>query len=335
MDGSEHAVPVPPIRPDDTTSEAFRAWRDGLWEQHPVVVWNAAFVLPTPPLDEVANLVAEDIYYGRSGTAFWGQTRFGKSSAIRYLVARVRETFKQVNILQITADFRTRPTDAGFYGDLLDIANFPLKKGRTASDRRQQAKGVYLSLGRNGDCRRLIVFVDEAQNWSEAEWTWLKTIQIHLAKNQISMVVISFGQEQLLHRRSALKESGRRDLTERFLRRMHQFRGIGDARAAAKILGLFDTTPFPIENGVPLTEFFFPLAFKSGFRFAQENQRCLDAFRELRGQQEVGMEWIALACKYFLTEYASEDRSGWAGDADHWRRAAAFSDWGEGNDDDN
>lgn len=332
MDGSEHVVPVPSSRPEDTTSEAFRAWREALWEQHPVVIWNAEFLLPTPPLTEVAKLVSEDIYYGRSGTGFWGETRFGKSSAIRYLIARVRETFQQVSVLRITADLRTRPTDTGFYGDLLDTAGFPLKKGRTASDRRQQVKSVYLSLGRNGDGRRLIVFVDEAQNWSEAEWTWLKTIQIHLAENLISMVVISFGQEQLVQRQNALKESGRKDLTERFLRRMHRFRGIDDAPALGKVLALFDSTLFPMEGGVPFTEFFFPLAFKSGFRFAQESRRCVDAFLGLRGQQEIGMEWIALACKYFLTEYSEEDRSGWTGDADHWRRAVRFSDWG--NDDD-
>lgn len=333
MDGDERTASV--VRPGDTTSEDFRAWRDSMWEQHPVVTWNAEFLLPTPAIEEIGELVSSDIYLARSGTAYWAKTRFGKSHAIFYLINRIQETFNKVPIIRIDAKFNAQPSKLAFCHDLLKASHFALREARTGSGRGEQAMDLFLSIGKNGDGRRLVVFVDEAQNWSEAEWTWLKEMQVFLYANLILMVVIPFGQEQLLHRRTALKQSGRKDLIERFLSRCERFRGVVDVSDARRIMGSFDTTDFPLGSGVSLSEFFRPKAFHAGWRFAQECQRSIDAFLTAGGTQEIGMEWIALAWKYFLTEFSDEDQSGWAGTQAHWQKAVKFSGWGHDDDDRN
>lgn len=307
---------------------AFLSWRNTLWDGHPVVIWDRSFLLPTPALEENGEIVSSHIYAGRSGVGFKAKPRFGKSRAISYMVDRIRESFPKTAIIAAEAYFSTHPTDAGFYGSMLDAARFVLRKGRTATDRRKQVQDLYLTRAKGGDNRRLIVFVDEAQNWSEYEWTWLKAIQNHLTENGIAMVVVSFSQEQISERRDALILSGRTDLTDRFLRRIHKFRGVQTLEDFQMIFALFDTTRFPLPNGPSFSEFFFPEAFRAGWRFKNESELAHKAFSGSASSIEIGMEWVALAVKHFLTEFSEDDSPGFTGNEERWREAIAASDWG-------
>ena len=314
--------------------DAFIAWREEIWDLHPVVVWDRSFLLPTPVITESGKLVSSDVYNKRTGTGFVSPPRMGKTSCLLSMVESIREAFPATAVLFMEAYLSSNPTENAFYADMLKGAKFPLRHGRTGAERREQAKDLYLALGKDGDNRRVVLFVDEAQNWGECEWTWLKAVQTHLWRNGIALVVISFGQPQLIERRNSLIQTGRRDLTDRFLRRLRAFRAIRTLSDAEAIFKLFDETRFPESTGVSYSEFFFPQAFRAGWRFKHESKLALQAFIG-NGPKEkinIGMEWMALAIKHFLTEFTDCDSAGWKGTVEQWQEAVASSDWFDNDD---
>jgi hypothetical protein len=40
----------------------------------------------------------------------------------------------------------------------------------------------------------------------------------------------------------------------------------------------------------------------------------------------VGMEWIGIILRHFLTEFGDQDSAGWCGRPEHWKEAVAASD---------
>lgn len=310
--------------------ERLLAVRDALWASHPVVTWDERFALPTPTLDFVAKVVSSSIYSRRSGRGFCAPPRYGKSTAIRYLTESIRQAFPNVPVLVAEAAPSLRPSEGDFYGDLLDAAGYAMRPARVPRERRKQLVNLLWTLANTRGERRLVLFIDEAQEYGEYQWGWLKAVQNHLTRLGVSLIVFPFGQLELEHERSALSTVGRTDLVTRFMRSLVQFPGIKTDEDLEQVLAVFDELGrYPRKEGWTFSQFFFPKTFDAGWRLVNETSRAWQAITQLNLHRKpggVGMEWIGAMIRHFLTEYVDEDRAGWKGTSKHWEEALAASD---------
>lgn len=312
------------------TLQSLLARQEELWPLHPVVMWDERFALPTPSLEEVAEIVSQSIYALRSGRGFFAAPRYGKSTAIRYLSKCIRETYPNVPVLILEAVPSLRPSESDFYGDLLDAAGYKLRPARIPRERRKQLVNLLWTLPKSRSERRIVLFIDEAQEYGEHHWGWLKAVQNQLVRAGVSLIVFPFGQLELEHERSALKASGRDDLVTRFMRRLYEFRGVASEDDLRSVMAIIDELGrFPRPNGWTFTQFFFPRAFGAGWRLGKEAPRAWQAICEAQlhhARGGVGMEWIGIMLRHFLTEFSDQDSAGWSGGPEHWRESVAASD---------
>ena len=313
-----------------STLQCLLARQEELWPLHPVVLWDEHFALPTPSLEVVAEIVSQSIYSRRSGRGFFAAPRYGKSTAIHYLTKCIHETYPNVPVLVLEAVPCLRPSESEFYGDLLDAAGYKIRPARIPRERRKQLVNLLWTLPKTRDEGRIVVFVDEAQEYGEHQWGWLKAIQNQLVRAGVSLIVFPFGQLELDHERSALKATGRDDLVTRFMRRLYEFRGVTSQEDLRQVMAVFDELGrYPRWSGWTFTQFFFPRAFGAGWRLVKEAPRAWQAICEAQlhhAKGGVGMEWIGIMLRHFLTEFSDQDSAGWSGGPEHWTESVAASD---------
>lgn len=306
-------------------SERFLAWRKSAFQQHPIVIWPSSFVVPTPPMIVTAEAAVSYIYKRQIGAAWWARSRHGKTRVIRYLVRKIAETYPGLPTVCIEAFEMPSPSMLGLYGDLLDGAEYALRKFPRATARKEQVHELFLSLGLECERKQIVLFVDEAQNWGMEEWSWIKSLQIYLEKNEVTMIVLSFGQEQLESEISKLREHGRRDLTARFFRTVTRFYGLRSVNELGFFFEQLDEQRYPLEGGPTYTEFFFPLAYQAGWRLYSDRETAWKCFVGDALTKEVDMEWVCLATKQFLMEASEHDSPTWTSSTVEWRKAIEAS----------
>jgi hypothetical protein len=310
--------------------EQLLSMREELWASHPVVTWDERFALPTPSLEQVAQIVSQSIYARRSGRGFCAPPRYGKTTAIRYLTECIHKAFPNVPVLIAEATPCMRPSEIELYGDLLDAAGYKVKAARVPRERRRQLVNLLWTLPNTRGEKRVVLFIDEAQEYGELHWGWLKAVQNLLSRLGVALIVFPFGQLELEHERSALSTAGRTDLVTRFMRRLFQFQGVTSEEELRQVLAVFDELGrYPRREGWTFSQFFFPHAFANGWRLANEAPRAWQAMTQGKMHQAtggVGMEWVGIAIRHFLTEFSDQDSVAWKGATEHWNEAVAASD---------
>ena len=304
--------------------------RETLFKQHPVVVWDDLFAVPTPELIRQSEIVSLSVSRGQGGRAFAGEPRAGKSRFVGYVTRCLREhaDFSHLPIFCFNATYSTRPSELDFYGELLSATGYRMTKLRPAKERQNQCINHLLqAAARSGD-RRIVLFVDEAQVWS-LEWTWLKGVDTALATHNVKLIVIPVAQPELAHVKTTLVQANRQDLAARYLRRIVPFRAVDGERKLKEIFASFDRIQYPVDNGCALSEFFFPRAFNAKWRFAGEAPKAWSALCNagLRSEtQTFGMEAVAFAIQHFFIEFFELDCVGFEGTQAQWDEAAEVAE---------
>lgn len=305
--------------------DAFIAWRDEHFNAHPVMVWDKDFVLPTPAIESVADVVTTCITRNMSGRAWWAPTRHGKTRTIRYLMRKIREAFPGLAVIEVDACLMSTPSMLGMYSDLLKAARFHLTPSGRAAERRVQVENLLASRAMEGGWRRLVLFVDEAQNWGVPEWEWLKNIQNNLEKQGIALIVLSFGQEQLVQKIQAIvtEGTGHEDLRARFFRKLFRFNGLRTHAELKSMFDQFDRARFPNPNGPTFTQFAFPRAYAAGWRLASESESAAGYLKRAASNQ-YDLETVCMAIQHILVEVNEKDSSTFKVSDGDWKMAATI-----------
>ncbi len=156
-----------------------------------------------------------------------------------------------------------------------------------------------------------ILFIDEAQTWSEIELTFIRDVSNDLKKfDSINLIPVLFATPQILKTAENLKAADRIDLIARFLRNPIIIKGLTKQIDLEEVLKPIDDPilyAFPDYSGVALSEFFIPRAYANGWRLQKEAPNLWRALLEelnLPSGQEanIGMSWIISSVRYFLFE---------------------------------
>ncbi|WAL84947.1 ATP-binding protein [Pandoraea sp. XJJ-1] len=305
--------------------------RDEKLHAHPLI--KDQVIAPTPAIKEAFDIVEDALIHYESGVCFIAESRFGKTFAINLIDTTVTQHFANVPRLRVNAKEHDHPTERALYTDLLlDLGHGSANTG-TAIARRIRVFSLMLAAAQTSASDRILLFVDEAQNWKTADFTHMRDLSNDLTRQGISLVVVLFGHHQLNTLRTELRTAKRTDLIGRFLLSPYAFHGVRSEQDLLATLQCYDDpdiVEFPARSGVCISSFFLPRAYDAGWRIQNEARACWDAFETFGNHRtghdaEIGMKWVGGAIRDFLCTHMDEDGRDFRASRDAWIQAVQRS----------
>lgn len=279
------ATPTQPVRPNVAPGS------------HPIE--TARYVIPTPPIEEFLKTVRGWIENRVTGGAIYGNPRYGKTRAIRFLCKLLPETFgPELQIMNMLCREYRIASEGTFFEDLLRAAGHSMWASGKPSAKRHRLTEYLVQKVQQSNQNRLLLFLDEAQKLSEPQYNWLIDVYNELDQREVALTILLVGQHQLLHQCTAFQEAQMTQILGRFMVHQFQFRGLTNLKDIKSCLAAYDELEFPPESGWSFTSYFFPTAYQMGFRLKDSASDLWQAFKKtkedfcLPGTLEIPMQYF-------------------------------------------
>lgn len=280
------------------------------WGLHPLVKANA--VIQTRAMRDALARVMHVATRSRASIAFSAHPEFGKSSCIRALEAELAKKFDKAGILNLEfGDDDLAPSEGRMLETMMLAAGCGGGMAKSIAGKRDQIHRALLAL--SGGERHIFLLIDEAQEMKNQHFRWLKRIINHLARADVDVTTVLFGQMELEGTKKELEMNGRSDLSVRFMSRLFRYRGVRSAEDVEVIMKSIDSCRWTVEGQELLfTEFLFPRAYSAGFRFEQLSGQVWTAVGDIpRHQLKKGIpmavigSFLALLCGHLKNKDAA------------------------------
>lgn len=322
MTGSS-GIAHPALRSGEERERAFIA--------HPFLTDKARF--PTPSIKALFPVIKNAVIQRDSGVSFTADPRFGKTSAIEVLQHALPQSFPEIPIFRTNAKHHQKPSERALLCDMLHDFGIRVGERSIAHQVRRRLLNLMITASQQHESDRIMLFVDEAQNWHEDELTWIRDISNDLELIHIRVIVIMFAHPDLHELRSSL--IGRRtDLIGRFLTKLRTFNGISSTKDVEAVFALLDDagySDFPAGSGVSYSQFFRPVEFDQGWRLSSEAASCWSAFQreiqKFKGHREIGMRWLIVALRTWLCAHWASEHGSLPDNENLWEVAVEESDF--------
>ena len=326
------AAPVRRRKSKSTSIALSDADRIQLMRNHPV--FKRKFTFPTPPVRRAFDIVAKVVATGASGCSFAAYPRFGKSCATDYLKEKLIEAFPGLLVVQFNAHDDARNTPNQFFADLLEQSRFAGGIPERRAHMRERTVRAWWVTATSNQSDTIVLLGDEMQHLRPNEFTWIIDLMNDLHKMDVRVIGVFFGQPELAHLRTLLKQTHRGDILGRFMSRFYSFHGIAGAAELSEVMMCYDDPSqgaYPANSGCCFTRFFLPNAYDHGWRLASCASDLWECFREgavprlsAPNQVEklmVGMEWVAGAIQEMFARFTDFDAPHFRLSLEHWRDA--------------
>lgn len=283
--------------------------RERLLAGHPVR--GGEYTLPTPMMQRTYALVRELVWARRTGTVFYASPRMGKTRCALAIRDLLREEFPNVYVTLLSTRPSGRPTTAHMLRLILEAESHALSRRPDADQLFGNAVAdIRVKAGRIG-AKQYVLLIDEMQLLNDVDLQQLVCFHNQLELQDLRMTAISFAQPEILHRRTSLLANNARQIIGRFLSDTLQFDGCASEGDFGNLLRSYDlASEYPEGSGITYTQFFFPVAFMSGFRLESYRTALWDALHRAAGsiaKQGVPMEHICLTIEDLLLSLRRQD----------------------------
>jgi len=292
------------------STQAFDAeLRERLLAGHPIR--GGEYTLPTPMMQRTYALVRELVWARRTGTVFYASPRMGKTRCALAIRDLLREEFPNVYVTLLSTRPSGRPTTAHMLRLILEAESHALSRRPDADQLFGNAiADIRVKAGRIG-AKQYVLLIDEMQLLNDVDLQQLVCFHNQLELQDLRMTAISFAQPEILHRRTSLLANNARQIIGRFLSDTLQFDGCVSEGDFGSLLRSYDlASEYPEGSGITYTQFFFPVAFVSGFRLENYRTALWDALHRAAGsiaKQGVPMEHICLTIEDLLLSLRHQD----------------------------
>lgn len=258
------------------------------------------YTIPTKSILELQSKVENWVSMNECGAIIYGESRVGKTRAIRYISTHLQEKYSlQLPIYTFTATDHVS-TQKTFYASLLAAIGHEDPHKGTAVQMCQRLVNRIIVNALDTKYRRAVLFIDEAYLLSDKEYLWLIDIYNQLNLQDILLTVFLFGTKELKQQKSEYISSGKKQIVHRFMVQEFEFLGITNKKDAAICLASIDK-PIRIpscKNDIILSELFFPLAYKDGNRLSKYAEDLWEAFELVKREHNIPSGQILM--KYFM-----------------------------------
>lgn len=291
---------------------------------HPLLTQD--FVIPTPPIQQLCRDVRKTVLMRNMGTVFTSPSGGGKSHALRALVGFLGTEFPGLAIVKHNCLNKQMPSIRAFFMHFLNTVNHGDLKGETYTLRDRTVKRI-VDCARRSTYNLVVFLIDEAQVMGLDDFCFLKDVSNEAAKHQVHLVTILMAQEPDFDAVLEDLRKGRRlDLISRFASRIRPFNAYSGLDDLNAIFTSIDTETYPADSGWTWTEFFFPKAYKSGFRMVNEAANVFGALKTLGKhlEKEDGAfvfpaRQLFTAIRSFMVDNAGFDSADMNIPTDSWR----------------
>lgn len=294
---------------------------------HPL--FTARVLLPTVPIEELYAVIKRVVVLRETGCCLTARSGVGKTSALEMVEVMLKAQMRNLVVVRHDTHNQQIPSIRAFFKHFLATVGHFEKRGETY-DLRERLVNCLVDDARISGRNMILLLIDEAQAMSVQDFNFLKDVYNDLDKQGVQLITVLMGQEpDFTAVINKLKLSGRLDLIGRFAMRIVPFRAYRDLADLAKIMRGVDTAFFPDDSKLTWTEFFFPLAFKGGFRLENEAQRLLDAIEAISPRSSRKATFPArqtfLAIRAFMLDNACHDGTDLQLPAEAWKVAVKYA----------
>ncbi len=297
--------------------------------QHPL--HDRRYRLPTPPIEALYTLITEALDRRRPGAMVYGRSRLGKTTAIAYIEALLALERPTLPVVTLRCRFKRVPSEIAFFSHLLTAVRHKATTGRDAEQMRQRLIHRMCEMADIKGANQILLFADEAQNFSSCEYEWLRDAHDDLQRWGKSLLVVLVGQPELRGQKATFQRSNSLHIVSRFMVHELAFRGARSAEDCATCLQGYDLQEFPADSGWTHTRFFFPLAYAAGFRLATEGAALWYAFDQAHRSTlwpealEIGMEFFTAAVEHLMLHHFHHDEAQFRPSVELWSEAVLAS----------
>jgi hypothetical protein len=295
---------------------------------HPLITKN--ILLPTLPIKELFLAVRRVVMLRETGCCFTGFSGVGKSCAIDFVAAMLKAKMPGLCVVKHDTHNQQYPSIRSFFKHFLTSIGHKNLRGETY-DLRQRLVNWLVDEAKFTGFNMIVLFIDEAHAMTIQDFNFLKDVFNDLDKENVQLVSILMAQEPDFSKvLSTLKQERRLDLIGRFAMRILPFRAYRGSSDLKLILTEIDKAIYPEDTDTTWTEFFFPNAYRNGFRLVGQ----LDTFMEAinlhapKGQL-VGFVFPArqafLAIKTFMLDNAGFDNEILKIPSNAWTEAVLYA----------
>lgn len=281
------------------------------FDSHPVV--QQTYILPTPSIDSSYEQVKICVRHRTPGALVLGQSRFGKTYAVKYMESVLKEDFPNIVSISFSCQKKKIPAEAAFFENLLDAAGHKNSLSGTPSAKRKRLIERLLELAYRSNSKFLVVFADEAHRLEVIEYDWLWDIHDALHRHGVRTITFLVGMQKLKHQKSAFREAGETSVISRFMIDEIPFHGLLSVEDVATCLKGYDEANFPESTDWSYTRFFLPHAWQGGLRLEEQAVELWNAFIRAHNEAkfqfriEIPMTYFARAVEIALMDYAEND----------------------------
>lgn len=257
------------------------------------------FNITTSAIVNLKNSILKWISDGIPGAIIYGRPRIGKTRAIIYIASSLKEKYKGLPIYVLNATEHVAK-DKYFYSELLKTVGHSEYEKGTVTVMKNRLINTLLEKTCCTDHRKIILFIDEAYNFSDKDFKWLMDISNNLNLLDIHLTVFLVGTEELLARKQAFILAGQQQIIGRFMVSECHFHGIQTLKDMSICLLNFDQNMNIYDDTQEkLTEYYFPEAFGEGKRLAMSSTLLMDQYIKI--MKEVGIPKISeIPMMYFI-----------------------------------
>jgi len=300
--------------------------RDRAYVMHPLS--RNSQRLPTPAIELAFPKVENAITYREHGFAWQAEPKNGKTAAIEIIEEMLEAIYPSVPVFVTSAATHGDQSEKTQWKDILEDLGVASKD--RAHEMRSDLINLFALAGVTNGSDVVILIIDEAQNWTEEQWEFLKGVVVALdRRKKILLTCFTFGQTQLKTRRNELLKAKRTDLVTRFMPELDDFPGIKNMSELKRVFEQFDDpekTEFPEDSGISFTEFFMPQAYAAGWRLKREIPEMWRAFIRTNVKfKSLKMDSAVKTVKAFFIANKGNDAANFKGSPEMWDEAVRRS----------
>lgn len=250
--------------------------------------------IATRPIERLANEIVKAIEIQLRGLVVYGMARFGKTWAIKYLIASLAWMRGPMFACRVLVPKSQTATEGAFCS--LFLVTFEQKAYQYSSPvSRVKRICNYLIQNCNQRCADLVVlFLDNAERFHPEFYEHLATIDNEMTDQGYLLFVVFVVQSDFTGVVSEKLYDGNPTphVKQRFLLRSHLFTGLNGEDEVSHVLGRLDEhTEYPEGSGISFSRGFAREAFDRGWRFQQHAPQLWNKASELRRLHRLPEPW--------------------------------------------
>ncbi|MRS02995.1 ATP-binding protein [bacterium] len=222
----------------------------------------------------------------RSGCIVYGPSRIGKTKAIIVVKQNLAGAFPYMTVLDTDISEHDITTENSFWRELLISFNHISYKARTASEKLQVTEDFIVEEAYKDPCRRVVIFIDEAQELGVKEYGYLRGLYNRITKRKVMPLFILMGDEELINNYLAYNNKNLTKITGRFMNEVHKISGVKNLQEVNLILNGYDSTEYPDGSGWSCTRYYFTRAYDNGWRLSSQSKKLWDAFQGIQNNNK-------------------------------------------------